>query len=76
MTADEGSQLRGMTRRETEPGLPAFPVSSGRPLLPDRTVLTPFLETTTSSRQAAPVAIASSSVRGPFVVVGRTTRGP
>ncbi len=57
-------------------GPPPFPVSSGRPLLPGRTVLTPLLETTTSSRQAAPVAIASSSVRGLFVVVGRTTRGP
>jgi hypothetical protein len=76
MTAGNGLALHGMTRGETDPSLPTFPVSSGRPLLPDRTVLTPFLETTTSSRQAAPVAIASSSVRGPFVVVGRTTRGP
>jgi hypothetical protein len=76
MTADDGWGLRGMTRGETDPGLPTFSLSTGRPLLPGRSVLTPSLETTTSSRQAAPVAIASSSVRGPFVVVGSTTRGP
>jgi hypothetical protein len=76
MTAADGSGWRGMTRGETAAGLLTFPLSTGRPLLPDRSVLTPSLETTTSSRQAAPVEIASSSVRGPFVVVGRTTRGP
>ena len=76
MTASDGSMLRGMTRGETDPGLPAFHPGTGRPLLPDRSVLTPSLETTTSPRQAAAVEIASSSVRGPFAVVGRTTRGP
>ena len=76
MTAHDGWALRGMTPGETDPELPTFPVSTGRSLLPGRSVLTPSLETTTSCGQAAPVAIASSSVRGPFVVVGRTTRGP
>jgi hypothetical protein len=76
MIADNGQALRGTVRGETDRRLPTFPVSTGRLLLPGRFVLTPSLETTTSSRQAAPVEIASSSVRGPFVVVGRTTRGP